>query len=69
MPSPFRVIRNFYGGKCFGFLPPDFLWKEGVRRIGIYLRKPSFVRYFVKKVKPCMKTVFKVDPQRTEKAY
>ena len=46
VPSPFRVIRNYYGGKCFGFLPPDFLWKEGVRRIGVYLRKPSFVRYF-----------------------
>ena len=42
--SPYREIRNYYGGRCFGFLPPTFLWEEGVRRIGIFLKKPSFVR-------------------------
>ena len=26
------------------FLTPEFLWLDGVRRIGIFLKKPSFVR-------------------------
>ena len=44
IPSPFKVLRNFYGGRCLAFSVPDFLWHEGIRRIGIFLQKPSFIR-------------------------
>ena len=44
--SPFTKFRNIYSGTCFVFEPPDFLWKDGVRRIRIQLRKEAFVRYF-----------------------
>ena len=49
VPSPFKVIRNFYGGRCLAFTVPDFLWNEGIRRIGIFLQKPSFIRSSYKK--------------------
>ena len=44
VPSPFTKFRNIYGGSCFSFAPPDFLWKDGVKRIGVYLKKSAFVR-------------------------
>ena len=44
VPSPFTKFRNIYGGICFSFVPPDFLWKDGVRRIGVYLKKSAYVR-------------------------
>ena len=43
--SPFKEFRSIYSGICFAFEPPDFLWKDGVRRIKIQLRKKAFVRY------------------------
>ena len=46
VPSPFNRLRNIYSGNCLLFDPPDFLWKEGVRRIGFGLRKKAFVIYF-----------------------
>ena len=56
IPSPFKVLRNFYGGRCLAFSVPDFLWHEGIRRIGIFLQKPSFIRSL------CIKRV--ADPRR-----
>ena len=46
VPSPFKAFRSYYSGVCFSFIPPDFVWKLNVRRIGITMKKTAFIRYF-----------------------
>ena len=43
--NPFSSYRNIYGGTCFSFSIPEFLWRKGTQRVRIYLKKAAFIRY------------------------